>query len=477
MSALSTTIEPNCSSSTCTIDNGITAAGKLYHNLALFAILLVAAALRLWRLGQNGWGNEYYTAGVRSMMSGWSNFLYNSFDPAGFVSIDKPPIALWMQVISAKMFGFQGLAVLLPQALEGIVAVWIIYQIVQRHYGKWAGLLAGLFLAITPVSVAIDRSSNTDSCLVLVLLLAAWALIRAAETGSRGFLLLSMAIIGIGFNVKMLAAYVVLPGFVLVYFLVAPITMRRRIQDLAIGAVVLAIVSLSWVLIYDLTPPEHRPYAGTTKNNSMLELAVGPYAVGRFLPPEKLAERARIQRESSTAADSDAESIARREFFEELKRSNLGVRLFVLAPPGPLRLADGQLAGQVGWFIPLAIIGCLVSVFQFPLRRPIAKRHFVLLLWLFWTVTYGIVYSFAGGIMHLYYLATIAPSLAALAGIGVIGLWNRYLQKGWLGALLPVSLVLTAIWQFHIESSALGWKLSRLPGSHFRFSGYLHGIL
>ncbi len=237
MSVLNTRIEPNRSSPACTINNETAPDGKLCHNLALFAILLVAAVLRLWRLGQNGWGNEYYTAGVRSMMTGWSNFLYNSFDPAGFVSIDKPPVALWMQVISAKIFGFHGLTVLLPQALEGMISVWIIYQIVQRHYGRWAGLLASLFLAITPVSVAIDRSSNTDSCLVLVLVLAAWALIRAAESGSRGFLLLSIAIIGIGFNVKMLAAYVVLPGFVLVYFLAAPITMRRRIQDLAIGAV------------------------------------------------------------------------------------------------------------------------------------------------------------------------------------------------------------------------------------------------
>ncbi len=187
--------------------------------LAIFAILLLAAALRLWRLDQNGWGNEYYTAGVRSMMAGWSNFFYNSFDPAGFVSVDKPPVALWIQVLSAKLFGFHGLAVLLPQALEGIIAVWVIYHIVRRYFDTSAGLFAALFLAITPVSVAIDRSSNTDSCLVLVLVLAAWALIRAAETGSRRYLILSMAVIGIGFNVKMLAAFVVLPSFVLVYFL------------------------------------------------------------------------------------------------------------------------------------------------------------------------------------------------------------------------------------------------------------------
>jgi len=440
------------------------AAGRLRSRFALFAILSLAAVLRLWRLDQNGWGNEYYTAGVRSMMAGWSNFLYNSFDPAGFVSVDKPPVALWIQVISAKLFGFHGFAVLLPQALEGMIAVWVIYHIVRRYFDTSAGLFAALFLAITPVSVAIDRSTNTDSCLVLVLLLAAWALIRAAETGSRRLLLLSMAIIGVGFNVKMLAAFVVLPSFVLVYLLAAPITLRRRLTDLAIGGVVLTIVSLAWVLTYDLTPSESRPFAGTTKNNSMLELALGPYAVGRFLPPVKPGQSARVDRKS-TAVDSDAYSVARRELFEELRRSNLGLRLFVLAPAGPLRLADGQLAGQVGWFIPLAIIGCLLAAFQFPFRKPIAKEHFLLLLWFCWTVTYGIIYSFAAGIMHLYYLATIAPSLAALAGIGIVALWNGYFQKSWTALLLPAALLLTMAWQSHIQASALGWKLNQIPSA------------
>jgi 4-amino-4-deoxy-L-arabinose transferase-like glycosyltransferase len=209
------------------------AAARLWRSLALLAVLLLALALRLWHLTQNGWGNEYYTAGVLSMTTSWWNFLYNSFDPAGFVSVDKPPVALWIQVASVKLFGFNGLSVIMPQVLEGVASVWIIYHLVQRRFGVWAGLLAALFLAITPISVAIDRSSNTDSCLVLVLLLAAWALTRAIEDGSRGFLLLSMALVGLGFNVKMLAAFVVLPTFVLVYFLAAPLAWSRRIKDLA----------------------------------------------------------------------------------------------------------------------------------------------------------------------------------------------------------------------------------------------------
>lgn len=164
------------------------------------AVLGLAAALRLWRIDQNGLGTDYYSAAVRSMMTGWHAFFYNSFDPAGFVSVDKPPLALWIQVASAWVLGFDGLAVLLPQVIEGVVAVWLVAHLVERRFGAGAGLLAGLFLAITPVSVAADRSSNTDSCLVLALLLAAWALARAAEDARRDLLLLSMALLGLAFN-------------------------------------------------------------------------------------------------------------------------------------------------------------------------------------------------------------------------------------------------------------------------------------
>jgi hypothetical protein len=79
------------------------------------AVLSLAAALRLWGLAQNGFGNEYYTAGMSSMSQSWHNFFYNSFDPAGFIAVDKPPVALWIQVASVKLFHFHPLAVLIPE--------------------------------------------------------------------------------------------------------------------------------------------------------------------------------------------------------------------------------------------------------------------------------------------------------------------------------------------------------------------------
>lgn len=427
--------------------------------IALAAIVLLGAGLRLWRLDQNGYGLEYYAAGVRSMLTSWHNFFYNSFDPAGFVSVDKPPVALWAQVASAKLFGFHGLSVLLPQALEGVAAVWLIYHLVQRRFGASAGRLAALFLAITPVSVVIDRSSNTDSCLVLVLLLAAWALTRAAEDGSRCLLLLSMALVGIGFNVKMLAAFVVLPTFVLVYFLGAPVGGRRRFVDLTMAALVLAAVSLSWVLAYDLTPPDKRPFAGSSRTNSMLELAVDHNGIQRFIPRWRLFRAARIVPGTAQSATAGAQPGpgAGPPARPGLRGGwpGFGDRV----PVGPLRLFDRHLAGQVGWLLPLAFLGAGVAARRARWRRPLAPAHVALILWVGWTLTYGIVYSYAGGIFRAYYLATMAPPLAALAGIGVVSLWDGYLRRGWHAILLPGALLLTASWEAYIESSALGWKL------------------
>src|SRR6202046_4688019 len=187
---------------------------NVVENIGFALVLALAALLRVWHLNQAGFGTQYYAAGVLSMLESWHNFFFNSFDPAGFVSIDKPPLALWLQAATAKVFGFSAWSVLLPQALEGTLAVALLYHLVQRRCGHPTGLLAALFLALTPVSVAIDRSNNTDGCLVLALLAAAWAATPRAEAGSWRMLLVCMVLLGVAFNVKMLAAIVVLPPLI-----------------------------------------------------------------------------------------------------------------------------------------------------------------------------------------------------------------------------------------------------------------------
>jgi 4-amino-4-deoxy-L-arabinose transferase-like glycosyltransferase len=383
----------------------------------LAAVLLLAAGLRLWRLEDNGFGTAYYAAGVRSALQGGALFFYNAFDPAGFLSLDKPPLAFWIQATFARALGFSGWSLHLPQALAGVASVAVLYRLVRRPFGGAAGLIAALQLAVTPVMVAIDRSNNTDSWLVLFLLLAAWAALRG-----RGLaLVLSMALLGLAFNVKMLAALICGPALLLAWLMASGgLAWTRRLAWMVAAGATLTVVSLSWPIVFDLTPKGARPYAGSTTGNSMLELVVVHNGIERFV------------RNRATPATL----------------ATLGPRfeLYDAVPTGPLRLAQPMLAGQVAWFLPFAALGLM-------LVRQRDRTWSPLALWGTWAIAYGIVFTAAGGIFHLYYLATLAPPLAALAGIGAVQLWRR--GPRW----LAVGLTAAALWQGYVlGAGALGWQ-------------------
>ena len=385
------------------------------------AVLTVAAALRLWRLDNNGFGTLYYAAGVRSLLqSGWL-FFYNSFDPAGVVSLDKPPITFWIQAAFASLLGYGGWTLHLPQALAGIGSVAILYHLVRRPFGPMAGLIAALLLAITPIAVAIDRSNNTDSWLVFFLLLAAWAALR----GRGPSLVLSMALLGMAFNVKMLAALVCGPAILAAWLSSGAISWRRRLAWMTAAGATLAIVGLSWATAFDLTPVASRPYAGSTTGNSMLELVVVHNGLERFV-------RTRPPRPTPPAQGADE-----RRF-----------QMYDRVPTGPLRLAAPTLASQFAWALPLAVLG-----FALPIgwRRQRDGTQSSLVLWGVWALAYGIVFSVAGGIFHAYYLSALAPPLAALGGIGSVQLWRRG------PAYLALGLALCATWQIYITGMSIGW--------------------
>jgi 4-amino-4-deoxy-L-arabinose transferase-like glycosyltransferase len=407
-----------------------------FKTLTFIAILALGAFLRVWRLDANGYGTEYYAAGVRSMLESWPLFFFNAFDPAGFVTLDKPPVAFWIQTASAWLFGYSGPSLLLPQVVEGLLSIAILRHLVRRHFGEAAGLLAALFLAITPVAVAVDRSNNTDSALVLFLLLAAWATLAAIERPSAWRVSGAMALVGVAFNVKMLVALGVAPILALTYFAAAAVPFWRRVGHLAVGGAALIIVSLSWVAIFDLVPKDRRPYAGSSQTNSMVELVVGHNGIERFVRPA---------RRPPPQAQATPTTLPR-------------LRLSDTVPTGALRLADRHLAGQFAWLLPLALIGGVVALGRAKTRWPLAPPHAALLLWSGWTLTYGAVFSFAGGIFHAYYLAALGPPLAALAGVGLVALWSA----GWRLAL-PLALLITAAWQTYIAFDLVAWRIDDVP--------------
>jgi 4-amino-4-deoxy-L-arabinose transferase-like glycosyltransferase len=414
---------------------------------ALAAILLLASFLTIYRLDRQGYGNTYYAAAVKSMLLNWHNFFFASFDPAGFVSIDKPPLGYWLQTAIAKVFGFSGLILLLPQAIAAVLSVALLYLLVRRYFGVVAGLLAALVLALTPISVVTARDNLIDALLVLVLLLATWTTLRATENGSLGWLLLTAVIVGLGFNVTMLQAYLVVPAFALTYLVGTRLSWRTRIGHLLAAGLVLLVVSLSWAVAVDLTPASQRPYVGSSPSNSVLQLALGYNGLMRLLPsgwlPSDLTGMPAMSGQPAVSAGPMG------------ALSGFGT----LETLGPQRLFGEFLASQIAWLLPLAALGLVVAWWQELTHLPLSQRHLTLVLWGGWFLTAVAFFSVASpfSLMHRYYLTMLAPPLAALVGAGVVALWHDYLRPGWKGWLLPFAIAVTVAGQLWILAGYQEW--------------------
>lgn len=411
--------------------DGETQPAHIWHRSALGAILLISAFLNMYKLNQEGYANDYYAAAVKSMLLSWHTFFFVSFDPGGFVSVDKPPVGFWIQTASAKIFGFSGLSILLPEAIAGVLSVALLYYLVRRRFGPVAGLIAALTLAISPISVVTNRNNTIDSLLVLTLLLASWAGSLAAEKGRLRWLLLTALLVGVGFNIKTLQAYLVVPAFGLVYLVGAPVSWRKRILHLLLTALVLLLISLSWVVTVDLIPASQRPYVGSSQTNSELELAFGYNGLERLLGIQNGIQNATRPRNSSTTP--------------------------VLAPAGPgengsagfFRLFNNQLGGQIGWLIPLAILGLIAAAWQERIHFPLNPRQQSLAMWGTWLATMYAFFSVAG-FFHQYYLSMLAPAICALVGIGLVSMWRDYRRGDGRKWLLPIALLVTAAAQVWI---------------------------
>src|SRR3954447_11952700 len=248
----------------------------------LDALMALAAVLYLWGLSKNGWANDYYSAAVRSMSTNWHDFLYGSFDSAGMMTVDKPPLALWVQALSARIFGFHSLSILVPQALMGVATVVLTYDLVRRRFGRTAGFVGGLVLALTPITVAISRHNNPDALLVLCCVAALWALVRGLEDGRTRWLVLSGVFVGLGFEAKMAVALMVVPGIAAAYLWVAPKGRPRAIGQLLAGGAAMVAVGGAWPVLVALTPAADRPWISGTKDNSIWSLIFGYNGVGRL---------------------------------------------------------------------------------------------------------------------------------------------------------------------------------------------------
>lgn len=250
----------------------------------LLALLLMAASLMLHlvNIGSLGDANAYYTAAVEAMLGSWSNFFFVAAEPGGSVTVDKPPLGLWVEAVFAYFLGVSGFSTTLPNVLAGVLGVGLLYHLVKAHMGELAGVTAALVMTLTPVFLATNRNNTMDGMLVFTLLLAAWAFLKATETGKLRWLLLGAWWVDLGFNIKMLQAFLPLPAFYALYFLGAKTGWFRKILQLGAATVLLAVVSLSWAVVVDGVPAESRPYIGSSGNNTVMGLIFGHNGAARL---------------------------------------------------------------------------------------------------------------------------------------------------------------------------------------------------
>ncbi len=265
----------------------------------------LAAALNLWALARNGWANQYYAAAVRSMSSSWHDFLFASLDRGGVMTVDKPPLALWVQALSVRVFGYHSLSMLVPQALMGVASVALVYDLVRRRFGRVGGFVAGLALALTPITVAISRHNNPDSLLVLCCVAALWCTVRALDPQTRRrtrWLVAAGVCVGLGFETKMGVALAVVPGIAAAWLWVAPSARtlkgtpplgahpegRRQaggrvhaLRQLLAGGGAMLLVGGAWPLLVELTPAADRPWVSGTSDNRILSLIFEYNGLGR----------------------------------------------------------------------------------------------------------------------------------------------------------------------------------------------------
>ncbi len=410
---------------------------------ALFGVLALSGLLYVWNLSSLGDANTYYAAAIYSGTKSWSAFFFGSIDAGNYITVDKPPVALWVMGLSARIFGYSTWSMLLPQAVCGVAAVGVLYATVRRACvsllgragSATAGLLAGLVLTLTPITVAINRDNNPDTVLVLLLVLGAWALQRAVELGRARWLLLSMVFIGLAFNTKMLQAFIVLPTFYLVYFLFGSRSWLRRVADLVAATVVLAVASGWWMVIVDSIPASSRPWIGSSEANSVWDLVMGYNGIGRIFGQGSTL---------SSVINGDGGGAG----------GGPGGGAGFGGSAGLGRMFNDIVGGQISWLLPFAAVAFLAGLVLIGRRPRTDLARAGLVLWGGWLATHFVVFSLAEGTFHPYYTTALGPGIGGVAGIGAVLMFRSPKVMAW---ALPLAIAVTGIWSFQLLRRTPSW--------------------
>jgi 4-amino-4-deoxy-L-arabinose transferase-like glycosyltransferase len=400
-----------------------------WQRAALVLLLLGTALAYTWNLSDSGYANSFYAAAVQAGTKSWKALFFGSLDSSSFITVDKPPASLWVMALSGRIFGFSSWSMLLPQALEGVAAVWLLYAGVKRWFGSGAGLAAGAIFALTPVAALMFRFNNPDALLVLLMVAGAYCLVRALEGASTRWLVAAGTMIGFAFLAKMLQAFLVLPAFALVYLYAAPTGLWRRVRQLLVGGMAMVVSAGWWVAIVALWPAGSRPFIDGSPDNNIFNLITGYNGLQRIF--------------SGGGPGGGGPASGGGGNFS--------------GSTGVFRLFNDLMGGQASWLLPASLLA-LGAVLWLRRRAPRTDRvRAAALLWGGWLLVTAVVFSFGQGVIHTYYTVALAPAIGALVAIGGAALWplrGRLFARG----VASVAVGGTAVWAYVLLDRTPSWE-------------------
>ena len=384
-------------------------------------------------LTASGYANEFYSAAAQAGSVDWWAFLWGSSDAGNSITVDKPPAAIWLMALSVRILGLNSFAILLPEAICGMISVWLVYAGVRRAWGNAAGLIAGFTLATTPVAALMFRFNNPDALLVALMTGAAYAVLRsleypdgrAANRRRTAWMALAGALIGLGFLTKQMQAFLVLPGFALAFLIASPTGIARRIVDGLTATASMIVAAGWWVLLTVIVPSGSRPYIGGSQNDSFLELTFGYNGFGRLTGDET----------GAVVGGGGGGG------------GNAGGGMW--GQTGITRLFDGEYGGQIAWLAPVAAVGIIAGLIVTRRARRTDIRRAGVITWGMWLVVTWLTFSHMAGIFHQYYTVALAPALAALVGIAVSALWSRN-STFWARATAAITVLVSTLWSVEL---------------------------
>ncbi|MFI1678264.1 ArnT family glycosyltransferase [Streptomyces sp. NPDC020607] len=454
---------------------------------ALLGIAALAALLYTWNITSSGYA-PYYSVAARSMSVSWEAFLFTSLDPSAALTLDKIGGFLWPQALSARIFGFHDWALTLPQCVMGVISVLVMYRLVRRWQGPAAGLLAAGLLTVTPVAASMFGHAMLDGSVTMCLVLAADQYQRAVRSARLRSLLLCALWIGLGFQAKMMEAWVIVPALFVGYLVAAPVRLRRRLGQLALAGALMFTVSLSWVALMTFTPERDRPYVDGSTDNSAAAMVFGyngfnrlhaglidgaALAAGaaRTSPGPDSGRDQAPPKDRGTANDQDGRARG---------TGSPGPDGTGAPGPGPdgapepdgaggttgkqprpdadstsaLKLFESsRYAPQIGWLYPLALCSLVYGLLRHRKAPRTDRTRAGYLMWGVWLIgTAALLSSF--DFPHTAYLAPLAPPLAALAAAGTVALRRAHgkAESGVRVWVLPAVIVAETAWTVRLAS-------------------------